>query len=63
MIVHFMATTVYSACGEEKKARKTAKELLRINPKFSAESFGKKLPYKNPQDKVPVIEALRKAGL
>ena len=63
MIVHFMATTVYSACGRESDARKTAKELLRINPKFSAESFGKKLPYKNPRDKEPVIEALRKAGL
>ena len=63
MIVHFMATTVYSACGKEKEARKTAKELLRINPKFSAESFATKLPYKDPKEKEPVIEALRKAGL
>ncbi len=63
MIVHFMATTVFSACGKEKEARKTAKELLRISPKFSAESFGKKLPYKDPKEKEPVIEALRKAGL
>ncbi len=63
MIVHFMATTVYSACGKEKEARKAAKELLRINPKFSAESFAAKLPYKDPKEKEPVVEALRKAGL
>ena len=63
MIVHFMATTVFSACGKEKEARKTAKELLRINPKFSAESFAAKLPYKDPKEKDPVVEALRKAGL
>ncbi|MDD5762541.1 MAG: hypothetical protein PHP88_08560, partial [bacterium] len=63
MIVNFMAVTVFSACGREKEARKTAKELLRINPKFSAESFAAKLPYKDPKEKEPVVEALRKAGL
>jgi tetratricopeptide (TPR) repeat protein len=63
MIVHFMATTVFSECGREKEARKTAKELLRINPKFSAESFAKKLPQKDQKDKDRITEALRKAGL
>ena len=63
MIVNFMATTVFSECGKEKEARKTAKELLRINPKFSAESFAKKLPQKDQKDKDRIVEALRKAGL
>ena len=63
MIVHFMATTVFSACNRDKEARKAAKELLRINPKFSAASFTEKLPYKNPKDKEQIVEALRKAGL
>jgi len=62
-MVHFMAITVFSACGKEKEARKTGKELLRINPKFSAESFAKRIPYKNPKDKDRIVEALRKAGL
>jgi len=35
----------------------------RINPKFSVESFAAKLPYKDPKEKEPVVEALRKAGL
>ena len=63
MIVHFMATTVFSACGKEKEARKTAKELIRISPKFSADSFAKRLPQKNQKDKDRIVEALRKAGL
>jgi adenylate cyclase len=63
MIVHFMATTVFSSCGREEEARKTAKELLRIQPKFSAESFGKKLPQNKQEDKDRIVEALRKAGL
>ena len=63
MIVHFMATTVYSACGKEKEARKTAKELLRISPKFSAESFAKRLPQIHQKDKDRITDALRKAGL
>ena len=63
MIVRFMATTVYSACGKEKEARKSAKELLRISPKFSAESFAKRLPLIHQKDKDRIVEALRKAGL
>jgi tetratricopeptide (TPR) repeat protein len=63
MIVHFMATTVFSACGREKEARKTAKELLRINPKFSVEAFASRLPQKDQKDKDRIADALRKAGL
>jgi adenylate cyclase len=63
MLVHVFATAVFSECGKEKEARKTAKELLRINPKFSAESFAKRLPQKNQKDKDRIVEALRKARL
>ena len=63
MLVHVFATAVFSECGKEKEARKTAKELLRINPKFSADSFAKKLPQKHQKDKDRIVEALRKAGL
>ena len=63
MIVHFMATTVYSWCGKEKEARKTAKKLLLISPKFSAESFAKRLPQIHQKDKDRITEALKKAGL
>jgi tetratricopeptide (TPR) repeat protein len=57
MIVHFMAATVFSACGRKKEARKTAKELLRINPKFSVESFATRLPQKYQARAGPVLRA------
>jgi adenylate cyclase len=63
MLVHVFATAVFSGCGKEKEARKAAKELLRINPKFSADSFAKKLPQKHQKDKDRFVDALRKAGL
>ena len=62
MMIHIWATTVFSACGKEKEARKTAKDLLRINPKFSVEAYTKKIP-QNQKDKDRIAEALRKAGL
>ncbi len=62
MMIHVWATTVFSECGREKEARKTAKELLRINPKFSVEAYTKRIP-QNQKDKDRIAEALRKAGL
>ncbi|HLN91439.1 MAG TPA: adenylate/guanylate cyclase domain-containing protein [Patescibacteria group bacterium] len=62
MMIHIWATTVFSACGREKEARKTAKELLRINPKFSVEAYTKRIP-QHQKDKDRIAEALRKAGL
>ncbi len=63
MMAYLIITAVYSSCGREKEANKTAKELLRLSPEFSAEAFAKKLPYKNPKNRELVIEGLRKAGL
>jgi len=55
--------SVYGGCGKEKEARKEAAEVLRINPKFTVESFTKILPYKNPADRERTAQALRNAGL
>jgi adenylate cyclase len=54
---------VYGACGREAEARKEAAEVLRINPKFTVESFMSNTPYKNPSDRDRVAQGLRKAGL
>jgi adenylate cyclase len=62
MMINIWATTVFSECGREKEARKSAKELLRINPKFSVEAYIKRIP-QNQKDKDRIAEALRKAGL
>ncbi|HEX9113171.1 MAG TPA: tetratricopeptide repeat protein, partial [Nitrospirota bacterium] len=60
---HVIAAAVYGSCGREKEARKAATEVLRINPKFTVESYTRILPYKNQSDKDRTIQGLRKAGL
>ena len=55
--------TVFSLLGREEEARSAARELLRLNPKFSVEHYAKMLPYTN-KDKVSrYADALFKAGL
>jgi adenylate cyclase len=55
-------TVSYIRLGQEKEARASAAEILRINPKFSLERYAKILPFPQPvADRI--IEDLRKAGL
>jgi adenylate cyclase len=63
LVARVISAAVYGACGREAEARKEATEVLRINPKFTIESFMRKTPYKNPSDRDRVVQGLRKAGL
>jgi len=63
IIAHVHLTTTYSFAGRDNEARAQAKEILRIQPKFSAERYAKRLSYKDKLENQRVIEALRKAGL
>ena len=58
----FLAAT-YIIMGREKEARAEAAEVLRINPKFSVDSFAKILAYKDQSQNDKIVNALRKAGL
>jgi len=58
-----MMTIIYSLAGREVEAQTQAKELLKINPKFSVDRWMKMLKYKKQVDREQVINALRKAGL
>ena len=58
----FLAVT-YAMSGREEEAQAQAQEVLRIDPSFSLEYFGKRLPYKDPAETERVVDALRKAGL
>ena len=60
---HAIMAAVYGSCGREKEARKEATEVLRINPKFTVESYTGILPYKYQSNKDRTIQGLRKAGL
>ena len=63
LISRVIMAAVYGSCGREKEARKEATEVLRINPKFSVESFMRNTPYKDESDRDRVAQGLRKAGL
>ena len=53
----------YSSMGRDAEATAAAKEVLRINPKFTIESYAKTIPYKDKADIEREVAALRKAGL
>jgi adenylate cyclase len=55
-------TISYIRLGREEEARASAAEILRINPRFSLERYGKILPFSQPIAD-HVVEDLRKAGL
>ena len=53
----------YSLLNQEEKARSSAQELIRLNPKFAVDVWEKTMPYKNREKLFRFANALRKAGL
>jgi adenylate cyclase len=62
-LAHLGLLVTYSMVGREQEARAEAAEVLRINPKFSVDSFAKRLTYKDQSVIDDSVNALRKAGL
>lgn len=60
---HIFLAACYSSMGRDVEANASAKEVLRINPKFNLESYAKRLTYKNKADIEREVAALQKAGL
>jgi adenylate cyclase len=63
ILAHIFLAACYIMMGREKEADSEAAEVLRINPKYSLDSFAKSLAYKDQSQKDKLINALRKAGL
>jgi len=63
IVAHIGSGTTYSLMGREKEARAEAKEVLRINPKFSLDYYAKTLPLKDQSEIDKTVNAMRKAGL
>jgi adenylate cyclase len=63
LFAHAGLTATYSVAGRLDEARAQAKEVLRVQPKFSAERYGKKFPFQNKAETERLVDALRKAGL
>jgi adenylate cyclase len=63
ILAHIFLAACYIMMGREEEAHAEAAEVLRINPKYSLDSFAKSFPYKDQSQKDKLIDALRKAGL
>jgi TolB-like protein/Tfp pilus assembly protein PilF len=63
LIAHAFLAASLSSLERQAEAAAEADEVLRINPKFSLDSYAKTLPYKNKADIERYLAALRKAGL
>jgi adenylate cyclase len=62
-IAHLFLAASYSLSGRNEEAAAAAKEVLRINPKFSVDSMAKLRSFKNKADLERLVTALHKAGL
>jgi adenylate cyclase len=60
---HAFLAACYSSLDRQAEAESAVKEVFRINPKFTLESYAKTLPYKNKADIERYLAALQKAGL
>ncbi len=62
-LAHLHLTATYSQLGRGEEAQAEAAEVLRINPTFSLEGWGRILPFKDQAVLERYLAALRKAGL
>jgi adenylate cyclase len=63
IFAHINMAATYIMMGREKEARAEAAEVLRINPNFSADSWGRSRVFMDQSETDKVVNALRKAGL
>jgi adenylate cyclase len=63
LVVHAGLTATYSVAGRLDDARAQAAEVLRVQPKFSAERYARRWPYKDKVETERLIDALHNAGL
>jgi TolB-like protein/class 3 adenylate cyclase/Tfp pilus assembly protein PilF len=62
-LAYVVLTSCFSQAGREEEAREAAKEILRLNPKFSVARMQKTSPHKNRAIAKRFGDSLRKAGL
>ena len=64
LLANVALTSAYSQAGLDEDARKSAKNVLRVDPEFSLKNYSKiLLMIKNESIRQKSLEALRKAGL
>lgn len=63
LVARVVLTSSYSLAGHEEKARAAAKEILRLNPKFSVAQYQRVSPHKDRAVAKLYCDALRRVGL
>jgi TolB-like protein/tetratricopeptide (TPR) repeat protein len=63
LLARLVLTGTYALMGQEKEAHAEAVEVMRIDPRFSLESYASALPYTDQKTIDDIVFALRKAGL
>jgi len=63
LVAHLVLASTYVQMGREKEARAEATEIMRIDPKFSLESYARRVSFKDQKATDDYVSALRKAGL
>ena len=63
IVSYLILTSTYAYSGQEKEARAAAKEILRINPKFSIKQLMKANPQRDTAARECFVKALKQAGL
>ncbi len=63
IVSHLILTSTYAYAGREEEAKAAAKEILRINPKFSIEQFMRASPQRDAAARERFAQALKNAGL
>jgi adenylate cyclase len=63
MFSHLNLALCYVSLERAADAHAEAAEVLRVNPKFSADSYAKDIPLKDEASKKLLIDGMRKAGL
>jgi TolB-like protein/Flp pilus assembly protein TadD len=63
LVAHLSLAAAYSRVGRDEEARAEVAEVLRLNPQFSLDAWGQRLPYKDPEQLARSLATWRKAGL
>jgi adenylate cyclase len=63
LTAHLFLASAYIYMGREKEAHAEAAEVMRIDPKFSVESYARRAPVKDQKALDDFVSALRKVGL
>jgi adenylate cyclase len=62
-LLHARLAMLYAALDRKEEARASVQDVLRLDPKFSAQRYAKSMPYKDPVVTGQSLELMRNAGL